>query len=62
MGILKDQISSQYGLKGDTPDNRPGASALNDIHYSTKTKEHVGGHTQLSLGGKPVKYTDNLPE
>lgn len=62
MGILKDQITSIHGLKGDTPENRPGASAINDIHYNAKTKLHVGGHTELELSGKPVKYLDNLPE
>lgn len=62
MGILKDQITSKFGLKGETPAKRAGASAINDIHYAAKTKEHVEGHTELGLGGKPNKYTDNLPE
>tara|TARA_R110001592_G_scaffold192315_1_gene438973 strand:+ start:114 stop:323 length:210 start_codon:yes stop_codon:yes gene_type:complete len=33
MGIKTNQLSSALGLKGETPANRPGASAENDIRY-----------------------------
>jgi len=38
MGILKNQISSTLGLKGETPAKRAGADAINDINYDTKNK------------------------
>jgi|TARA_B110000971_G_C19712598_1_gene364958 hypothetical protein len=34
MGIKSNQLSSALGLKGETPANRPGASAANDIRYN----------------------------
>ena len=61
-GILKNQLSSIHGLKGETPEKRAGASAINDIHYDAGSKAHVGGHTGLEPGAVPTKYYDNLPE
>ena len=63
MGILKNQISSALGLKGETPANRPGASAINDINYDTKNKIDINNselNTQSdNLAGS--KYNKDNP-
>jgi hypothetical protein len=41
MGILKNQVSSTLGLKGETPANRPGAAAINDIRYNVAKGEEI---------------------
>jgi hypothetical protein len=57
MGILKNQISSNLGLKGGTPPNRDGASDLSQLHYNRKSKAQQPGDSIFDLDGKtPNKY------
>ena len=62
MALLDKLPESPYGLKGQTPSNLASSTLAGDLHFDTKTKNHVGGHTALELGGTPTKYTDNLPK
>ena len=63
MGILKDQIGSTLGLKGEQPATRAGANAINDIHYDAKTKGHVEhselGNKSATLQGS--KFNQSTP-
>lgn len=63
MGILKNQIGSVLGLKGETPANRPGASALNDINYDIKTKKDIN-NSDLNIQSDNLagsKYNKDAP-
>ena len=41
MGIKANQLKSVLSLKGETPPNRAGASAINDISYDTEKKGDI---------------------
>lgn len=60
---LINNISTLLGFGGAKPKQREGALAVNDLHFDSKEKQHVGGHTNLDIQGKNVpKYVDNLPK
>lgn len=64
MGILKDQISSNLGLKGVTPELRKGALTTSQLHaQDTNPTVMKADHSVYDLDGKTQsKYLDNLPE
>jgi len=63
MGILKNQLQSNLGLKGSTPDTREGALSTSQIHAQGTPAELKADHSVHDLDGKtPEKYLDNKPE
>ena len=63
MGILKNQISSTLGLKGETPANRAGADAINDINYDTKNQIDIN-NSELNAQSDNLqgsKYSKDKP-
>ena len=63
MGILKNQVSSTLGLKGETPNNRPGASAINDICYNTEKGTEIN-NSELNVASDNLqgsKYNQAKP-
>ena len=71
MGILKDQLTgSNLGLKGTTPEQRPGANKASTLHYESSINDNpdiTQIPSDLDLNGKlpsvpgKVPYMDNLP-
>lgn len=63
MGILKNQLGSNLGLKGETPAKRAGALSTSELHAQGKPSELRADHSIFDLDGKtPDKYLDNKPE
>lgn len=63
MGILKNQLGSNLGLKGETPELRSGALPTSELHAQGKPTELRADHSIFDLDGKtPDKYLDNKPE
>lgn len=66
MGILKTQLDSKFGLKGQTPETRAGALKGSTLHYQSSINNKPAieqSPSELDLDGKtPSKYTDNLPQ
>lgn len=64
MGILKNQIGSILGLKGDTPALRQGALSTSQLHaQETNPTIMKAEHSVFDLDGKTQeKYLDNAPE
>ena len=63
MGILKNQLSSILGLKGETPAKRAGALSTSELHAQGKPSELNPDHSIFDLDGQtPEKYLDNKPE
>jgi hypothetical protein len=63
MGILKNQLNSNLGLKGATPDLRAGALNTSELHAQGKPASLKADHSVHDLDGKtPEKYLDNKPE
>lgn len=62
MAILKNQIGSQHGLKGETPSKLAGAIADSTLHKESSlnnSPEITRPNTKLGLGGTtPAKYTN----
>lgn len=60
MGILQNQIGSEYGLKGATPDLRAGANPTSTLHNQSSinnTPEIEARPSNLDLDGiTPDKY------
>lgn len=57
MGILKSQIVSDLGLKGETPATKEFALKTSQLHYETKPKSQRPGHSVLDLdGATPPSY------
>ena len=63
-GILKNQITSIHGLKGETPATREGASTNSQLHAqgSAPTTLQAGASIYDLDGQTPSKYLDNPPE
>ena len=63
MGILKNQLGSNLGLKGETPATRAGALPTSELHAQGKPAELKSNHSTLDLDGQtPDRYLDNKPE
>lgn len=64
MGIFKNQLQSNLGLKGATPDTREGALKTSQIHaQGNAPAELKSDHSIHDLDGiTPEKYLDNKPE
>jgi len=64
MGIFKNQLSSNLGLKGETPATREGALNTSEIHAQGSAPASLkSDHSKYDLDGKtPSKYLDNKPE
>tara|TARA_B100000902_G_C26743633_1_gene637347 strand:+ start:186 stop:380 length:195 start_codon:yes stop_codon:yes gene_type:complete len=64
MGILKKQLDSTLGLKGETPATREGALPTSEIHAQGVGPTSLkANHSVHDLDGKtPDKYLDNKPE
>lgn len=68
MGILKKQISSIHGLKGETPDKRGAALPTSTLHFASSindTPDIEAKPSSLDLDGKkPASgtYRENAPE
>lgn len=63
MGILKNQVSSTLGLKGETPAKRAGASAINDIRYNVAKGEEIN-NSDLNVASDNLqgsKYNQGKP-
>lgn len=62
-GILKNQITSIHGLKGETPATREGALPDSQLHaQGTAPTTIKAGDSIYDLDGKtPSKYLDNTP-
>ncbi len=59
MAILKNQISSNLGLKGETPSLRAGADTASQLHYFAKSKKQTPTHSVHDLDGEtPESYTN----
>lgn len=59
MGILKSQIVSNLGLKGETPVTRENALPTSQLHYEVKPKSQTAGHSNLDLDGQtPQSYSN----
>lgn len=57
MGILKNQITSNLGLKGKAPATRESALTTSETHYKAKSRSQTAGHSVLDLDGKsPQSY------
>ena len=57
MGILDKQITSNLGLKGETPATRENALPSSQKHYSDKASAQESTHSVLDLdGGTPEGY------
>lgn len=66
MSILKNQLKSTLGLKGETQTPKVGSLPGSTLH-NTSSINGVPAITrapsELDLNGKiPAKYTDNLPK
>ena len=63
MGILKNQLQSNLGLKGQRPDTREGALGTSQLHAQGTPSELKPDHSINDLDGlTPDKYLDNKPE
>ena len=68
MGILKNQIGSRHGLKGETPDVRGGALKTSTLHFQSSINDSPDIEqkpSNLDLDGKKPAagtYRDNAPE
>lgn len=65
MSILNKQIKSKYGLGGNTPENRAGASNRSQMHVQGKKALTVNPSDSLfDLDGNLPKnqYTQKLPK
>ena len=64
MGIFKNQLSSNLGLKGETPVTREGALNSSELHAQGFAPTSLKpDHSKYDLDGKtPSKYLDNKPE
>ena len=57
MGILDKQITSNLGLKGETPATRENGLPSSQKHYSDKASAQISTHSVLDLdGGTPEGY------
>ena len=57
MGILKNQIGSVHGLKGETPAKRAGAVAPTGLHAELTDQPQKVDHSTLDLDGQtPAGY------
>ena len=64
MGILKNPLQSNLGLKGETPDPRAGALSTSQLHAQGNAPSSLkADHSVHDLDGlTPEKYLDNKPE
>jgi hypothetical protein len=62
MGILKNQLGSNLGLKGETPAKREGALNTSQLHAQGTPSAMKADHSLLDLDGQtPERYLDNPP-
>jgi hypothetical protein len=66
MSIIKNQLKSTLGLKGETQTPRIGSVPGSTLHNTSSingTPVITRTPSELDLNGKlPKKYTDNLPK
>ena len=62
MGILKDQIGSIHGLKGEKPSTLPGATATSQTHYKSDLEAQTPEHSKFDYDGQKPTTVYTNPE